>query len=193
MQPLCLRLREKSVLKEAAAQGQCFFWTQPDLHNFITWASSGAGAGITNIDIWRADLDGFSGYRGTAPYFFPELEAFLTSGPGSRSFPPLPPRPPPPPPPPPPPLLNSSVVLIGDGFTNRTAAAAACAANSSRLCMRADLANKSYSGCCCRPGWCEDWEGWWAPTTASGCGHAGFNSAPKGRAAGAFCCSDAWA
>ena len=34
----------------------------------------------------------------------------------------------------------------------------------------------------------DDWEGWWAPTTISGCGHAGFNSASKGRAAGAFCC-----
>jgi hypothetical protein len=64
--------------------GQCFFWTQPDLHDFITWAASSSGGSITNIDIWRADLDGFEGYRGTAPYFFPELASFLTSGPGKR-------------------------------------------------------------------------------------------------------------
>ena len=86
------------------------------------------------------------------------------------------PQPPPPPPPPPPPL-NSTVVLIGDVFVNRTEAAAACLANSSnsRLCLRGDLANKTYSGCCCVPGWCEDWEGWWSPAAVSGCGHEGYN------------------
>jgi hypothetical protein len=41
--------------------GQCFYWSQPDLHDFISWTGDSTGGAITNIDIWRADLDGFAG------------------------------------------------------------------------------------------------------------------------------------
>ena len=64
--------------------GQCFFWTQPDLEEFVSYADGTAR--IQNIDVYRADFDspGNVSMRTTAPYYFSVLEKFLADSSAPR-------------------------------------------------------------------------------------------------------------
>jgi hypothetical protein len=66
-------------------------------------------------------------------------------------------------------ISDVAVELVGGHtFGNSTAAAAACVSPAT-LCTKAELANHShYKGCCCQPGWCTDFVGYWAEATIKG-------------------------
>ena len=58
------------------APGNCFFWTEPDLREFVQWCDSVAR--IRNVDVYRADFNAnSSAMRRTAPFFFSVLSEFL--------------------------------------------------------------------------------------------------------------------
>ncbi len=52
-------------------------WTQGALTDFLTWLPT---AGVTGVDVWRADIDGY-GY--TADWFLDGVAAFLAGGSGA--------------------------------------------------------------------------------------------------------------
>lgn len=61
--------------------GNCFFWTEDDLTEFVLWARGTAKVG--GIDVYRSDyntggLGDGSAWRGTEPYYFEVLEKFLS-------------------------------------------------------------------------------------------------------------------
>jgi len=70
--------------------GNCFFWTEADLADFVQWCAEVARVG--SIDIYRADFNarGDRSWRTTAAWYFPLLEAFLNGSTGSATRRPAP-------------------------------------------------------------------------------------------------------